>query len=70
MKTIVCCLSSFAFGILTSQASEVLFDGKNLDHFEFAKGAWEIEKDGSAVCRMKEQKDKKGRMRLAGMGYL
>lgn len=70
MKTIVCCLSFFAFGILTSQAVEVLFNGKNLDYFDFVKGAWETEKDGSVVCRMQEQKDKKGKVRLRGMGYL
>jgi hypothetical protein len=70
VKTIAFYLSSFAFGILTTQAAEVLFDGKNLNHFEFAKGAWEIEKDGSVVCRMQEQKDKKGKVRLRGMGYL
>ena len=70
MKTITFCLSYFAFGILPSQAEEVLFDGKNLNHFEFEKGAWEIEKDGSVVCRMQEQKDKKGQVRLRGMGYL
>ncbi len=70
MKTITFCLSSLVFGVLTCPAAEVLFDGKNLNHFEFEKGAWEIEKDGSVVCRIQEQKDKKGQVRLRGMGYL
>ncbi len=47
-----------------------LFDGKSLQAFEFAPGAWEIEADGSVVCRMQETKDKKGKTRLRGMGYL
>ena len=70
MKTIAFCISYLVSGILICQAAEVLFDGKNLNHFEFEKGAWEIEKDGSVVCRMQEQKDKKGQVRLRGMGYL
>ncbi len=57
-------------GTVRIQAAEVLFDGKNLNHFEFAKGGWEIEKDGSVVCRMQEEKDRKGKVRLRGMGYL
>tara|TARA_B100001939_G_scaffold81045_1_gene68907 strand:- start:338 stop:1027 length:690 start_codon:yes stop_codon:yes gene_type:complete len=70
MKNIAFCLSYFALVILNCQAAEVLFDGKNLNHFEFEKGGWEIEKDGSVVCRMQEQRDKKGQVRLRGMGYL
>ena len=45
-----------------------LFDGKSLQAFEFAPGAWEIEADGSVVCRMQETKDKKGKTRLRGNG--
>jgi hypothetical protein len=48
----------------------VLFDGKSLDAFEYAPGSWEIEKDGSVVCRMAKTKDKKGNERIRGMGYL
>ncbi len=55
---------------LPSQAAEVLFDGKNMDKFEFAPKSWEIEKDGSMVCRMQESKDKKGKVRVRGMGYI
>ena len=48
----------------------VLFDGKSLEAFEYASGSWEIEKDGSVVCRMEKTKDKKGKERIRGMGYL
>jgi len=48
----------------------VLFDGKSLKAFEYAPKSWEIEKDGSVVCRMAKTKDKKGKERIRGMGYL
>jgi hypothetical protein len=47
-----------------------LFNGKSLDAFELAPGSWEIEKDGSVVCRMAKTTDKKGKERIRGMGYL
>ena len=47
-----------------------LFNGKSLDAFELAPGSWEIEKDGSVVCRMAKPTDKKGKERIRGMGYL
>ena len=50
--------------------TSVLFDGKNLKAFELAKNSWEIEADGSMVCRMQETKDKNGKVRLRGMGYI
>ena len=59
----------FLFGISSLEA-EILFDGGSLEEFDFAKGSWEIEKDGSMVCRMEESKDKKGNKRLRGMGYI
>ena len=49
---------------------KVLFSGRNLNVFEFAPKSWEIETDGSMVCRMKTAKDKKGRERIQGMGYI
>ncbi|MBU62511.1 MAG: hypothetical protein CMI26_08415 [Opitutae bacterium] len=70
MKTSVVISTLFIFGAIQQVFAEVLFDGKNLDHFEFAKGSWEIEKDGSVVCRMQEQKDARGKTRIRGMGYL
>ncbi len=48
----------------------ILFNGKSLDAFELGPGSWEIEKDGSVVCRMEKTKDKKGKERIRGMGYL
>jgi len=47
-----------------------LFNGKSLDAFDLAPGSWEIEKDGSVVCRMAKSTDKKGKERIRGMGYL
>ena len=47
-----------------------LFSGSNLDSFEFRPDSWEIEKDGSVVCRMETIKDDKGQERIRGMGYL
>jgi hypothetical protein len=70
MKTPIPFLSAiFLFGISSLEA-EILFDGGSLEEFGFAKGSWEIEKDGSMVCRMEESKDKKGNKRLRGMGYI
>lgn len=48
----------------------VLFDGTNLDAWEFAEGAWEIEEDGSLVCRMKPFEADDGSVTLRGMGYI
>lgn len=70
MKPIALILFACASLTLSAYSDEVLFDGKNLKHFEFPEGAWEIEKDGSMVCRMEEQKDKKGNLRLRGKGYI
>ncbi|MBC8347011.1 MAG: hypothetical protein H8E24_00110, partial [Verrucomicrobia bacterium] len=54
MKILLVFSTLFMFGVIQHIFAEVLFDGKNWDHFEFAKGSWEIEKDGSVVCRMQE----------------
>ena len=70
MKPYLIFSTLFIFGTIQHVFAEVLFDGKNLDRFEFAKGSWEIEKDGSVVCRMQEQQDAKGKTRIRGMGYL
>lgn len=48
----------------------ILFNGKSLAPFELAPGSWEIDKDGSVVCRMQKTKDKNGKERIRGMGYL
>lgn len=49
---------------------QILFSGLNLKAFEFRPYSWEIETDGSLVCRMEMIKDKKGVGRLRGMGYI
>ena len=62
---IIACILSIA-----GAKERILFNGKSLDAFELAPGSWEIEKDGSVVCRMEKTKDKKGKERIRGMGYL
>lgn len=48
----------------------VLFSGDHLENFEFYPGAWEIETDGSLVCRMEKTSEQKGVRRIPGMGNL
>ena len=62
----------FNFFLTFSLFSKVedLFSGSSLATFEFAPNSWEIDSDGSIVCRMEKTKDKKGVERLKGMGYL
>ena len=62
----------FNFFLTFSLFSKVedLFSGSSLATFEFAPNSWEIDSDGSIVCRMEKSKDKKGVERLKGMGYL
>ena len=63
-------LLAFVTATAASAGPKVLFDGRNFDAFELAKGSWEIEPDNSMVCRMQEVKDKSGKTRLRGMGYI
>lgn len=70
MQSVILSLAAFVLTVIQVHSVEILFDGRNLDQFEFAKGAWEIEKDGSVVCRMQELKDKRGKTKTRGMGYL
>jgi len=46
----------------------VLFDGKNLEAWDYPEGSWEIADDGSLTCNMKEVKTKSGEKKLQGMG--
>ncbi|MCB1205499.1 MAG: DUF1080 domain-containing protein [Verrucomicrobiae bacterium] len=48
----------------------VLFDGTGLDAWEFAPGAWEIEEDGSLVCRMETSEGDDGTVKTRSMGYI
>lgn len=63
----VCCL---VVTPLTAGEPEVLFDGSSTDSWEFADGAWVIDKDRSLTCRMEEVKQNNGQVRSKGMGYI
>lgn len=70
IKTISLIGLFLASATLASAApAEVLFDGKNLDAFDFKEGGWVIE-DGAMTCKMEEVKDKKGNVKVKGMGYI
>lgn len=70
IKSSLSALSLFAATVVSFAApAEVLFNGKNLDAFEFREGGWVIE-DGALTCRMEEKTDKRGRKRTVGMGYI
>ena len=61
----------FSLSLPATAADEtVLFDGSNLDAWELAEGAWEIEEDGSLVCRMKDFEADDGSITKRGMGYI
>ncbi|MEM7697505.1 MAG: DUF1080 domain-containing protein [Verrucomicrobiota bacterium] len=47
-----------------------LFDGSNLDAWEFGEGAWSIADDGSMTCHMTTRKGKDGKEQQVGMGYI
>lgn len=46
-----------------------LFTGKDLQEWEFREGGWVIE-DDAMTCRMEEVKQKNGKVRKRGMGYI
>lgn len=56
--------------LIAEPATKVLFDGTSLDAWEFAKGAWEIEEDGSMVCRMETSEGDDGTTKTRSMGYI
>ena len=70
MRTLAFFLLASLLALPGFSENEVLFSGKDLDAFELKPGSWEIESDGSVVCRMERAKDKKGVERLVGMGFL
>ena len=51
-------------------SEQTLFSGTDFNAFELSPGSWELESDGSMVCRMEKIKDKKGVERIRGMGYI
>jgi len=71
MKTPLLLAALVSFTLPALAADEVvLFDGKSLDAWEFAEGAWEIEEDSSLVCRMKDFEADDGTITKRGMGYI
>ena len=70
MKIISISLLIVANSFLSFGKVKVLFSGSDLDAFEFAPNSWEIESDGSMVCRMEKITDKQGKERIKGMGYI
>ena len=70
MKLFIVLVFASLFNLSTFGKDKVLFSGLDLNAFDLKPGSWEIEKDGSVVCRMEKIKDKKGVERLKGMGFL
>ncbi len=70
MKIISISLLIIANSFLSFGKVKMLFSGSDLDAFEFAPNSWEIESDGSMVCRMEKIIDKQGKERIKGMGYI
>jgi len=62
----------FALSLIGLRAGErqILFNGSNLSAWEYRPGSWALDSDGSLTCRMEKVKDKQGRMRVRGMGYI
>lgn len=59
-----------AVSLHAAPCPKVLFDGTNLDAFNFSPGGWEILEDTSMVCRMETVKGKDGKTRQRGKGYI
>ena len=70
MKIISISLLIIANSFLSFGKVKMLFSGSDLDAFVFAPNSWEIESDGSMVCRMEKILDKQGKERIKGMGYI
>jgi len=65
-------LSGFALfaGPVRGGEEIALFDGENLEHWDFAEGAWEIDENGHLTCNMKEVVTKSGEKKQRGMGFI
>lgn len=68
MKSVIVLLLVCLAQLGTSGEEKVLFDGKNLDAFDFAEGSWVIDSDGAITCKMEEVKGKDGKTKLRGKG--
>ena len=64
-----CLLTSLAGNGLTESPIK-LFDGTNLDRWEFQPDGWVIDDQGALTCRMEETKQKNGKLRTRGKGYI
>jgi hypothetical protein len=54
----------------TSSDRVPLYDGSNLDAWDFDEGGWEIDSDGFLTCHMEETVSKSGEKKLKGMGNI
>ena len=72
MKTLLLLSFLLTFSLLPALAADAinLFDGTSLEAWEFPEGAWEIEEDGTLVCRMKDFEADDGLVTKRGMGYI
>jgi len=68
MKSVIVLLLVCLTQLGTAGEETVLFDGKNLDAFDFAEGSWVIDSDGAITCKMEEVKGKDGKTKLRGKG--
>ena len=68
MKSVIVLLLVCLAQLGTAGDEKVLFDGKNLDAFDFAEGSWVIDSDGAITCKMEEVKGKDGKTKLRGKG--
>ena len=63
-------LLTAAKGADPAPGATILFDGSNLEAWEFAPGAWEVEEDGSLVCRMESSEGDDGKTKTRSLGYI
>jgi hypothetical protein len=65
-------LCTIALNVSAANADQpaTVFNGKSLEAWEFAPDSWVIEEDGSMSCKMLVTKDKNGKQRIKGRGYI
>lgn len=72
MRFLLSCIVLMVFGVAVSTAEQptVLFDGKQLDHWEYNDGGWAIDDEGAMYCRLETVTAKDGTERQKSMGYI
>lgn len=70
MKILFVFLTAAIPFVIQGGEPETLFDGSNLDAWEYPEGSWSIGEDGSIACHMEEVKGKGGETKLKGKGYI